>query len=71
VVVLHLVIIGGGFAAMALGEPIAALVLLVVLKIVVDIAAHRREHAAAQPTLDRPGQAPAGDRVPRPSRRVP
>jgi hypothetical protein len=49
VVVLHLVILGGGAAAMALGEPLVALLLLVVLKIVVDVAAHRREHVAMAP----------------------
>ena len=48
VVVLHLVILGGGAAAMALGEPLAALVMLVVLKMAFDVAAHRREHLAAQ-----------------------
>lgn len=48
VVVLQLVILGGGAAAMALGEPLAALVMLVVLKMAFDVAAHRREHLAAQ-----------------------
>jgi hypothetical protein len=44
VVMLHLVILGGGAAALALGEPLAALILLVVMKIAVDVAAHRRAH---------------------------
>lgn len=44
VVVLHLVIIGSGFLVMAFGLPAAALVLLVVLKVGVDVAAHVREH---------------------------
>jgi hypothetical protein len=48
VVVLHLVIILGGVTAMALGGPMAALVLLVLIKTAVDLAAHRREHLAAQ-----------------------
>lgn len=43
VVVLHLTIIFGGFGAMALGSPLWALVLLVVLKIGIDLAAHIRE----------------------------
>lgn len=47
VVVLHLVIIGGGAAALALGEPLWALAALVVLKIAVDLVAHRRRHRAA------------------------
>ncbi|WP_372619086.1 DUF6498-containing protein [Falsiroseomonas sp.] len=47
VVVLHLAVLLGGAVVMALGEPIAALVLLVALKIAMDVRAHRREHAAA------------------------
>jgi hypothetical protein len=43
VVVLHLVIIFGGFLIVALGEPTAALALLVVLKIGIDAAAHLSE----------------------------
>lgn len=46
--VLHSVILGGGAAVMALGEPLVALVMLVVLKTAVDVVAHRREHLAAQ-----------------------
>jgi hypothetical protein len=48
VMVLHSVILGGGAAVMALGEPMLALVLLVVLKMAFDVVAHRREHLAAQ-----------------------
>ena len=44
VVVLHLVILGGGFLVLALGSPMVPLALLVVLKIGVDLAAHVREH---------------------------
>ncbi len=44
VVVLHLVILGGGFLVLALGSPMLPLALLVVLKIGVDVAAHVREH---------------------------
>ncbi len=62
VVVLHLVIIAGGWLVLALGEPAWALVLLVLLKIGVDIAAHRRQHRAAAARAavspDRPGRAP-------------
>lgn len=46
VVILHLVIIFGGILALALGAPIAALALLVAMKIGVDIVAHRLEHRA-------------------------
>jgi hypothetical protein len=45
VVVLHLVIIGGGFLVMALNSPVLGLFLLVVLKVGIDVRAHVREHA--------------------------
>jgi len=48
VIVLHLVILGGAAAVQALGEPMVALVLLVVLKMALDVVAHRREHLAAE-----------------------
>lgn len=58
VVILHLTIIFGAFAALLLGAPIGALLVLVVAKTVVDVGAHLREHRAMQG-----GHAPAsGDR---------
>ena len=50
VVVLHLTIIGGGFAVSFLGSPLWALVLMVALKIGVDLAAHRAEHEKLAPS---------------------
>lgn len=52
VVVLHLTILGGGFLMMAMGSPVAGLVLLVVLKIILDLRSHVREHTVppAKPT---------------------
>lgn len=47
VVVLHVAIIAGGFLVMGLKSPIAALLLLIALKIGMDIRAHLREHAKA------------------------
>ena len=44
VVVLHLAIIGGGFAATALGSPIWALLVLLALKVGFDLRAHLKEH---------------------------
>lgn len=43
VVLLHFTLIFGGFAVMALGQPVYALVVLVALKIAVDLRAHLRE----------------------------
>ena len=47
VVVLHVTILGGGFFAMFLGQPLLSLVLLVALKTGVDLQAHLREHGRA------------------------
>jgi hypothetical protein len=44
VIILHLTIIFGGALVMWLGEPVFALTLLVVLKIVIDIVTHHKEH---------------------------
>jgi hypothetical protein len=44
VVVLHLAIIGGGFAAAALGSPVWALLLMLALKVGLDLRAHLKEH---------------------------
>ncbi len=47
VILLHLVIIGSGFLLLLTGSPTAGLVLMVLMKIGFDVAAHRKEHAAA------------------------
>jgi hypothetical protein len=44
IIVLHVVIILGGFAVMAMEAPLFALLLLVILKIIMDVHAHIREH---------------------------
>jgi hypothetical protein len=44
IVVLHLTIIFGGFATMALGEPVWVVVILVLVKMVVDLKMHVKEH---------------------------
>ncbi len=44
IVVMHLAVIAGGMATMALGEPLAMLLVLVLLKLAVDIGLHIREH---------------------------
>lgn len=46
VIILHVTVLVGGLIAQAMGQPLAALVFLVVLKIIVDVASHRREHKA-------------------------
>lgn len=45
VIILHVTIIFGGFAAMMLGSPVYALLFLVVLKISIDLIAHKKEHS--------------------------
>lgn len=42
--VMHITLLLGGAAAMALDDPLPALLLLIGLKILVDIKAHRRQH---------------------------
>ena len=44
VVLLHVVILAGGFAVAALGSPLWALVPLVAIKIALDVRAHLKEH---------------------------
>jgi len=62
VVVLHVVIIFGGFAIASIGAPAAALALLVVLKIGLDVVAHVREHTGAGGLLRRRRRAPGAAR---------
>jgi hypothetical protein len=51
VVVLHVIIIFGGFLIAFLGSPEIGLVLLVVLKLGIDILAHLRQHARGSASL--------------------
>ncbi|MEP3889718.1 MAG: DUF6498-containing protein [Hellea sp.] len=44
VFVMHIVIIFTGFAALAFGAPIIAVIMLIGLKTVMDLAAHNKEH---------------------------
>tara|TARA_R110002110_G_scaffold66978_1_gene182939 strand:+ start:23710 stop:24501 length:792 start_codon:yes stop_codon:yes gene_type:complete len=44
IVVLHIAIIVGGIATQALGEPVAMLVVLVLMKIAFDVKLHLRQH---------------------------
>ncbi len=46
IILMHLTIIFGGWLILALGAPILALVLLIVLKVASDVRAHEKEHAA-------------------------
>jgi hypothetical protein len=52
VVVLHLTIIFGAFAVTLIGAPIAALVVLVALKILLDLRFHLASHRPAAPALE-------------------
>lgn len=47
VVILRLTIIFGGFAAMALGSPVYALLLLIGIKTALDLKSHQKEHSLA------------------------
>lgn len=58
IILLHVAIVIGGGAAMVLGQPVLALALLVVLKIVVDALAHVREHRALGEAAPWPGSRP-------------
>jgi len=48
VVVMHVAILASGFFVMALGSPAVFLVVLVVLKTILDINLHNREHKKAR-----------------------
>ncbi len=47
IIALHLTIIFGGIATMALGEPLWVLVILVAVKTAVDLKMHLTEHKKA------------------------
>lgn len=46
-VVMHVAILAGGFFVMALGSPTVFLVVLIILKTILDINLHNREHKKA------------------------
>ena len=48
VVAIHIAILAGGFLTMAIGFPAPMLVVLVVLKTVLDVSLHNREHKKAK-----------------------
>jgi hypothetical protein len=53
-VALHVAIIAGGFAVMAMDSPLPMLGALVLLKVAIDVYLHRREHRDAATTADAP-----------------
>lgn len=65
VVVLHVTILAGGFLVMVLGTPVAALVLLIILKTAIDVRAHLGEHRKAKQQLDEASVNETGHRGPR------
>ena len=52
IVILHVAIILGAFAVMALGQPLALLLILVALKLALDVTLHLREHRRLAPGKD-------------------
>lgn len=44
VIVLHVVILGGGILVQEMGSPLAAMLLLIGIKIIIDLIAHLRSH---------------------------
>ena len=48
IVLLHFTVIIGGIAVTALGQPVAMLLILVVLKTVMDVWLHHRLHSRLQ-----------------------
>jgi hypothetical protein len=54
VVLLHLTILIGGFLVMALGSPVFALLLLIVIKVFIDVQSHLREHKKYVPSKEVP-----------------
>lgn len=50
IVIMHIVIIIGGMIVAATGAPTGLLVLLIILKIVIDIASHQRAHDKLSPS---------------------
>jgi hypothetical protein len=51
VVVLHLIIIFGGFLVVSLGSPEIAIIALIVIKLGIDILAHLRQHARGSASI--------------------
>lgn len=48
VFVMHFVVLLGGFAVQAFGAPVIAVIMLIVLKTGIDLAAHKKEHMARE-----------------------
>jgi hypothetical protein len=44
IVVMHIAILGGAFLSAAIGTPVAVLIVLVILKTIIDLKLHFREH---------------------------
>jgi hypothetical protein len=55
VVLLHMTILFGGFLVMAMNSPVAGLLLLTVLKIILDVRSHLREHPRASTSQSKSG----------------
>ena len=57
IIVLHLGIIFGGFILQTLQQPFMGLIILIALKIIFDVRAHRKEHRALSATIPADAEA--------------
>lgn len=53
VVVMHIAIIAGGFVTMTLGSPVGVLIMLIILKTIIDMKLHLRQHKKIVEKADR------------------
>ena len=48
VFVMHLVLVGTGFATLAFGAPLISVIMLIILKTIMDLKAHNKEHRSRE-----------------------
>ena len=48
IIMMHLTLIFGGFVTMTLGDPVPVLLIFILVKIIVDVRAHLKEHSQVE-----------------------